>query len=173
MLAGLMGTCVATCFSVWVQFHDVVHIRPLLDPALHLAGFQGPGDFGRLSSFPSDTATLFFALSLVLFLEHRAAGAVAFAWSFLTVGIIRVAAGFHYPSDIAASFLLGPGCVLLFTQFRFPREWFERLLHRLEKHMALVEGLLYLFLADAYTQFLGFQEALKTLKAITLTIVGR
>src|SRR5438034_2971166 len=36
MIAGLLAVCLATIFSVWLQFHIDVHTRPILDPTLHL-----------------------------------------------------------------------------------------------------------------------------------------
>src|SRR5258705_1738527 len=65
MLAGLSATCLAVLLSVWLQHHITPHIRPLLDPALHLniADPQWATVFKRQGSFPSDTATLFFSLA--------------------------------------------------------------------------------------------------------------
>src|ERR1700730_18782832 len=65
MLAGLFGGCLATVLSVWLQFHLSSHTRPILDPALHLPIIDPQLTFrvwDRTASFPSDTATLFFAM---------------------------------------------------------------------------------------------------------------
>jgi len=63
ILIGLLATCFATIASVSLQRHFTPHIRPLLDPTLHLKIFDPRLTEGwdRLGSFPSDTATLFFA----------------------------------------------------------------------------------------------------------------
>src|SRR5258706_7149956 len=73
MLAGLSATCLAVFLSFWLQHHITPHIRPLLDPALHLniADPQWATLFERHASFPIDTATLFFSLAALIFLENR------------------------------------------------------------------------------------------------------
>jgi len=120
MLTGLLATCVATVLSVWLQYHITPHIRPFLDPAFHLNIIDPrvTNNFGRLGSFPSDTATLYFSLATVVLLENRLAGSLCFFWALVTVGIGRVAFGWHYPSDIVGSLVLGPGCVYLFHTLR-------------------------------------------------------
>ena len=62
----------------------------------------------KLSSaaFPSGHAAFFFALSGVLFFENKSLGIWFFAASIL-MGIARVAAGVHWPTDIIAGFLIG------------------------------------------------------------------
>jgi hypothetical protein len=67
MLAELSATSLAVLLSVWLQHHVTLHIRPLLDPALHLniADPQWATLFERQGSFPSDTATLFFSLTTI------------------------------------------------------------------------------------------------------------
>ena len=82
MLIGLLAACVATVLSVWIQHHLVTHVRPLLDPTLHLQNIHPDfdPDWHNFDSFPSDTATLFFSIVTVIFLEHRIAGGIAFIW---------------------------------------------------------------------------------------------
>src|SRR5690242_11670057 len=71
MTLGLLGACFATMISVLLQKYLHVNIRPAFDPSLHLyqAVSLDLSVWDRSSSFPSDTATLFFALSTVIFLE--------------------------------------------------------------------------------------------------------
>src|SRR5215472_15400044 len=53
---GLLAGCAATILSVWLQKHLQVHVRPFLDPHLHLRGMDLVPKTGwnHLSSFPSD-----------------------------------------------------------------------------------------------------------------------
>jgi undecaprenyl-diphosphatase len=83
--------------------------RPSLNPALH---FQLPYavDVNSVigwSSFPSDHATLFFALATGIFFVSRSAGILALAHAFFVVSLPRVYMGIHYPTDILAGALLG------------------------------------------------------------------
>jgi undecaprenyl-diphosphatase len=161
MLIGLLATTVATILSVWMQYHLAIHIRPFLDPTLHIHGIDPHLIVGwgsdRLNSFPSDSVTLFFSLATVIFLENRIAGCIAFLWSLVAIGISRVAMGWHYPSDIAGGLLLGIACVYLCTRIRPLRGFFERLLLRCEPRIYLIHVLVFFFLADAYTSFAGLQ----------------
>lgn len=62
-------------------------------------------------SFPSGHATFFFALAMMIYLYHKGWGYVFFLLSIL-VGIARVAAGVHYPSDI-----IGGACIGILTSY--------------------------------------------------------
>lgn len=109
----------------------------------------------------------------MIFLEHRIAGGIAFLWSSVSVGITRVAQGFHYPSDIVAGLLFGIVCVVLSTRIRPRRDLFERLLLRFEPRIKFMHALLFLFLADAYNLFPGLQSVLRGSEKIGAYFVGR
>ncbi len=165
MLAGLGATCFAVILSVCLQHYTTPHIRPLLDPALHLniADPQWPALFRRQGSFPSDTATLSFALAAIVFLESRLVGCLCFLWALLVIALIRVVFGWHYPSDIVGSFLLGTASVYLFVKTPYLVALFERALKLFECRMYLVHALLFVFLADASNLFFGLQPMLFTI----------
>lgn len=57
-------------------------------------------------SFPSAHATIFFALSAVMYQYHKLLGILFFIASGL-IGIARIVAGVHYPLDILAGVLIG------------------------------------------------------------------
>ena len=159
MLAGLGATCFAVLLSVWLQ-HDITpHIRPLLDPALHLniADPQWATLFKRQGSFPSDTATLYFCLATIVFLENRLVGCLCFLWVLLVIALIRVVFGWHYPSDIVGSLILGPACVYLSIKIPYLVALVERALKLFEGRMYIVHASLFVFLADANNLFFGLQ----------------
>ena len=164
----MFATCVATGLSVLLQHTLAIHMRPFLDPSLHLR-FVDAGsamNWNHANSFPSDTAALFFGLATVVFLEHRMAGRIAFLWSLVTVGIVRVALGWHYPSDIAGGLILGVSCVYLFTRIRFLERFCARMLQSCGPRFYLVHALLFIFLADAYSLFPGLQGFISGLSAV-------
>lgn len=163
MLAGLFGVCLATMLSVWFQFHVFVHTRPLLDPALHVNSVAVPWSWDRQSSFPSDTATLFFGLATVVFIENRWAGWLCFLWATVVVALSRVAFAFHYPSDVIGSLVLGVAFVVLFTRPSYPRVVIERMLVTLGNRMYLVHAFLFVFLAEASNLFLSLEQLGKDL----------
>jgi membrane-associated phospholipid phosphatase len=162
MLAGLCATCFAVFLSVWSQHHITLHIRPLLDPALHLnvADPEWPALFKRQGSFPSDTATLYFSLAAIVFLENRLVGCLCFLWALVGIALIRVVFGWHYPSDMVGSLILGPGCVYLFVKIPYLVALLERGLKLFESRMYLVHALMFVFFADANNLFFGLQPIL-------------
>jgi undecaprenyl-diphosphatase len=63
-------------------------------------------------SFPSGHATFFMALALSIFLINKKAGLPAitgyvFIFFAFLIGIARIVAGVHFPSDILSGFILG------------------------------------------------------------------
>jgi PAP2 superfamily protein len=149
-----------------MQFHIPSHTRPLLDPALHLKIIDDHRlsvVWDRTGSFPSDTATLFFALATVILLENRWWGLFCFLWTTMVVAIPRVIFAWHYPSDIIGSLILGPACVFLFSAIPYPTIMFERVLMWFEGRMYIVHALLFIFLIDAANLFQSLQQAGKTL----------
>jgi membrane-associated phospholipid phosphatase len=165
MLAGLLAACVATVLSVWIQFHLTTHARPLLDQALplNIADPRWSSDWDRRNSFPSDTATLFFALAAVIFVENRLVGLFCFLWSVVIITIPRVIFGWHYPTDLAGALVLGPACVFLFNTIPYLRALFARMLILFEGHLYVVHALLFILLSDASTGFLSLQKLGKDL----------
>ncbi|WP_426533632.1 phosphatase PAP2 family protein [Bradyrhizobium sp. McL0615] len=160
MLIGLLATCFATLASVWMQRHFTPHLRPLLDPTLPLK-VAVPNTWDRVGSFPSDTATLFFSLVAVIFIENRLLGLLCFIWALLTAGVARIALGIHYPSDILGALVLGPVVVFLFNSVPYFKILVEGVLSIFQDRMYLVHALLFIFLAEAYFLFLGLQGTLK------------
>jgi membrane-associated phospholipid phosphatase len=160
MLAGLLAVCLATVLSVWCQFHLTINIRPLVDPTLPLRIIEPywASMWDHSGSFPSDTATLFFGLSTVAFLENRLVGLFCFVWTVAIVALPRVIFGWHYPSDIIGAAILGSGSVLLFEKTPYLRMQFERLLLKCERRTYLVHALLFTFLAEASNLFLNLEK---------------
>lgn len=65
------------------------------------------------SSFPSDHAVLFFALSTGLLFVSRKIGAFALAYTALFIALPRIYLGLHYPTDIIAGAVIGVTVVAL------------------------------------------------------------
>ncbi|HLP44094.1 MAG TPA: phosphatase PAP2 family protein [Candidatus Nanoarchaeia archaeon] len=57
-------------------------------------------------SFPSAHASIFSAISTVIFFHNRKMG-IAFFCTTVVIGLGRILAGVHYPSDIVAGLIVG------------------------------------------------------------------
>jgi undecaprenyl-diphosphatase len=95
------------------------HPRPFMIPTGMLLIAHLPE-----TSFPSDHATLMFAISLTFltFRELRGTGAILFVLSFIS-GLARVYVGVHFPMDIAGSLfvdLFSVGFLLTLQQYLIP-----------------------------------------------------
>lgn len=106
---GLFGASIALIASRLIQNFWTHRPRPLHNPDVVLTL---PFDLTRdvlkeWSSFPSDNASLVFALAAGVFIASRAVGIAALAWALVAVGLARLYAGYHYPSDILGGAVLG------------------------------------------------------------------
>ena len=74
-----------------------------------------PETLNTFSSFPSDHAMLFFALSVPLWRRAAWLGVAAMLWTALVICLPRIYLGYHYPSDVLAGAILGVICMLLLS----------------------------------------------------------
>ncbi len=112
---GLLG-------KLW--FHD----RPFVDHphATVLLVHHAPDN-----SFPSDHASVAFAVAFAVLAFHRRLGAVLVLGA-AAVAVDRIFVGVHYPVDVGASLLVGLGAaVLVVTAGRPWVEWLVRQLSRI------------------------------------------
>ena len=116
LLAGLAGALVALVLARVLQKASTWTVRPLQAlPELDLPANFTRSELADRSSFPSDTTTLAIAISTIIFVQNRALGLLAFAWSAVMVAYPRLYLGLHYISDVLAGALLGAASVLAAT----------------------------------------------------------
>ncbi|MBC7697913.1 MAG: phosphatase PAP2 family protein [Bacteroidia bacterium] len=125
----------------------------------------------RIYSFPSDTATVYLAISFVVFLLNRKLGAACLVWSFLTAGVTRVALGMHYPSDIVGGLILGSAVVFICSNNKFAQNFVGNLLEKYDSQFTKVNIFLFLFCAEAYTLFQGLQPIYHFMSKIHLSLI--
>ncbi len=171
ILLGFLGTSLALVVSVWCQSHLHVHLRPIFDDSLHIKDVEGwaisKNTWGeRLYSLPSDTATAYFAIGTIIFLQRKVLGLFCCLWIVLTIGIGRVALGIHYPSDIFAGFLLGSTFAYFFTNLKMAQASLSRLMERYDARNYIYMIFVFLFSAEAYSLFPGLQGMYFSLKQL-------
>ncbi|SLN23329.1 undecaprenyl pyrophosphate phosphatase [Roseovarius albus] len=96
------------------------------------------------SSLPSDHASLFFGLAVMIFLINRRFGVFLLFWAAFVVCLPRVVTGLHWPSDIVVGALLGAalGVTLLGPMTQIVRQ--VQLVPFCERHEAFAYPLLFL-----------------------------
>jgi membrane-associated phospholipid phosphatase len=91
--------------------HLWYHPRPFVDhPSQTVLLVRHGAD----NSFPSDHASVAFAIAFAVLALHRRLG-LLFLVAAALIGVDRIFVGVHYPVDVAASILVGAGCALLVT----------------------------------------------------------
>jgi membrane-associated phospholipid phosphatase len=92
---------------------------------------------GTDNSFPSDHASVAFAVAFAVLVFHRRLGVLLLAVA-VGVGLDRIFVGVHYPIDVLASVFVGLGAALVVT---FPGRplvaWLVRLVSRITDPVVL------------------------------------
>jgi undecaprenyl-diphosphatase len=109
VVEAFLGIFAAIAISRLIQMFLPERLRPLHsgDPNFVLPLGVDPLALEHWSSFPSDHAALFFAVSTTIWRVSRPLGAVCYAWSIFVVSIPRVYAGYHYATDILGGAAIG------------------------------------------------------------------
>ena len=105
MVGAIVGVVAGRLLADYLPFR----VRPLDSPELGLVPPYGvSGDaFRHWSSFPSDHAMVFFAMSTGLWYVSKRLGAVMTLYVACLIAFPRVYLGYHYPTDIIGGALFG------------------------------------------------------------------
>jgi undecaprenyl-diphosphatase len=109
MVATLLGTFVAMFFARILPKVLPFRSRPINDELLQLKEPIGLNKeiFDSMSSFPSDHATLFFALVGGIFYISKRWGYAALLYTIIFIAFPRLYLGLHYLSDIIGGAIIG------------------------------------------------------------------
>jgi len=131
--------------STLLPFRD----RPMYALGAKAPSFPWQADLEHWSSFPSDTATLLFAIAAGFWLASRWWGIVFGVFAICT-SLARVYLGIHYPSDILVGALLGTGTGLALNR-EFVRRKIAQPILAIEAHtryQPYFYGLFFIVLAE-------------------------
>jgi membrane-associated phospholipid phosphatase len=132
LVASLAGVILVRLLVMLLPFR----VRPISDFGY---GFHFPlaeQTWANWSSFPSDNAVLFFALTTCLFSVSRVLGVFALLDTVCFICFPRVFLGVHYPSDILAGAVIGVGLGLLVLQKNIRNAISAPALHWMRVHAA-------------------------------------
>lgn len=103
----IVGLSVARVLALTLPFR----LRPIHDPSVHfqVPNMANPAVLDQWSAFPSDHATLFFALATGIWCASRSLGLLTFVYIILMICLPRIYLGLHYPTDILAGGVIGIG----------------------------------------------------------------
>lgn len=109
VVVALIAAIITAILSRALQVALPFHLRPIHTPGLglHMPLGVDPETLNTFSSFPSDHAMLFFALSVPMWRYSRWLGAAAMLWTLLLIGLPRIYLGYHFPSDVIVGAVLG------------------------------------------------------------------
>jgi undecaprenyl-diphosphatase len=113
--SGLIALAAGRLLAHFLPFRE----RPLFNPDLHLhfaSSSLREAALSNWSSFPSDHAMLWMAISMGIFLVWRGIGTLALIYTALFICLPRAYLGFHYPTDLLAGAAIGVAITYLMTR---------------------------------------------------------
>lgn len=115
LIASLYSCFIAIASARALALLLPMRLRPLHEEGLDILLPYGmePAMLGGWSSFPSDHAVLFFALSTGMFYISKKVGIFALVYTTIMIALPRIYLGLHYPTDILAGAVFGIAIALL------------------------------------------------------------
>lgn len=109
IVAALLGTFATLILARALASALPFRLRPMFETGIdyRAPSIAFPMNVENWSAFPSDTAAVFFALSVGIIHLSRRLGIAALVYSAVWICLPRIYLGIHYPTDIVAGALLG------------------------------------------------------------------
>ncbi|MBV9637185.1 MAG: phosphatase PAP2 family protein [Methylobacteriaceae bacterium] len=164
MVSGIFAAVLAGLVAHLLQHALPSPPKPIFDPMLELSPPAVPGDTEDLAAagpsnghtFPSERATMFAGLAILIFLIRPRLGSVALACT-AVVETSRIYVGFHYPGDIVGSLFLA-STTLWPTQMRWGWRLGQRVVTWERSHKATFYMLAFLACYQMVTAFQDLRD---------------
>ncbi|KVO25658.1 phosphatase PAP2 family protein [Burkholderia ubonensis] len=131
-------------------------LRPIYNPELHLhfpSSELRAATLQTWSSFPSDHAMLWMAISAGIFLMSRRVGVLALLYTIVFICVPRAYLGFHYPTDLLAGAAIGVAITWLMTRDAIRAHYAPPVLRLIGRFPAPAYTLAFLLCFELVTQF--------------------
>lgn len=107
----LIGAFIAMALAMFINIAMPFKARPYVNEELGLAPLLGLPSVHQglffVSTFPSDTSALFFAISAGIYYVSRKLGITALLYTLLIIALPRVYLRLHYPTDVIGGAVVG------------------------------------------------------------------
>jgi len=150
--SGLIALAIGRGLARFLPFRE----RPLFNPDLHLhfaSSSLREAALSNWSSFPSDHAMLWMAVSTGIFLVWRRVGLLALLYTALFICLPRAYLGFHYPTDLLAGAVLGVAITYVMTRDALRRRTAAPVLRLAMRFPGQASMLAFLVCFELITQF--------------------
>lgn len=123
VIGALLALAVNRTMASFLPFR----VRPMYTAGIgfHPLSIVARSDLEEWSSFPSDNATFFFALTAGFYLLSRPLGLIVALYSAVIICLPRIYFGAHYPSDLLVGGAVGLGVAIPFNN-GWTRRWVGR-----------------------------------------------
>jgi undecaprenyl-diphosphatase len=166
LAAAVLSVIVGRLLADFLPFRT----RPLQTPGLDFVAPYGVIADGvrGWSSFPSDHAMVFFAISTGLWFVSRRLGVAAFIYVLLVIALPRMYIGYHYPTDILAGAVIGMVFAWMANQERVRRRISHPAFHWLAHHPPSFYTCFFLFCEELSSLF----NPVRNLAHVLLSLVA-
>ncbi len=173
LIAALLASVFAEALALVLANGLEFRLRPLLVPELEMPVPERLSEYAAnmaaSSSFPSDHAVLFSAITTGIFLVSRLLGLFVAAYCLVFIAFPRVYLGLHYVSDILVGAIIGVVCTVVGVKI-LRRVPLMRVPVRLSySHPAVIAPLSFLFLFQVATMLEDARDFLQIIKSVQPT----
>jgi len=150
--SGLIALAVGRALAKFLPFRE----RPIFTPELHLhfaSTSLRETTLASWSSFPSDHAMLWMAISLGIFLVWRGIGTLALLYTVFFICLPRAYLGYHYPTDLLAGAAIGIMITYVMTRDPVRQRTAAPVLHWTMRFPGQASMLAFLVCFELVTQF--------------------
>ncbi len=165
LVATLIGVIAAIAIARLIALNAAFRIRPEYDDNLDFVLPYGatPATLDGWSSFPSDHAAMYFALSIGIYFISKRLGLLAIAFSTIFICFSRIYMGHHFLSDVIAGAIIGSVSSGLTVKYLSQSKLSKWIVGVADRYPEYFYPLFVLFMALMYDMFWGARDLASTI----------